>query len=274
VLLANGGEGVDIARPAARLVQEYLSRQQPALSPPSSAPGTSGLLTMAPGVYRPITPSNTLTRPYQELLGLSRVKAGEGKLVMGGHDYFANGLGIFRRDDREAPSLAIVESDGRTYRLSSFNAAVKEPAWRVAIIGLVLTLLALGGVLGVVLSPVWLIAAFRGRLRERGGAGVRFIPVLAFIALLMTFALPFGYLASGAIPEALRLARPGPYAYAIFALSLLYPALALAGLWRASTTRGAGAFVRLHAALLSLAVLAFSAYAAAIGWVGARTWTM
>jgi CubicO group peptidase (beta-lactamase class C family) len=273
VLLANGGEGVDIARPAAQLVQGYLTRSLSPRAAPTAAVDPARLEAAA-GIYRVITPSNALTRPYQEVLGLARVKARQGKLVIGGNEFFPTGEHTFRRADREAPTLAFVESEGRTYKLSAFNTAVKEPWWRVLVIACVLGLLTLAALLGLVMSPVWLIAWLRGRLATRGGAGVRFLPLLAIAALAVTFGLPLAYLTSGAIPEALRLARPGPYSYLILASSLLFPLLAVLGLWRALATDGVGRFVRLYAALTSLAVLAFSAYAASIGWVGARTWAM
>jgi CubicO group peptidase (beta-lactamase class C family) len=273
VLLANGGGGVNIAQPAAQLVQAYLTRKLPHW-PVATAGVDAADLAAAAGVYRSITPSNTLTHPYQEILGLRWVKAGQGRLVVGGHDYFPAGGRVFGRADRETPSFAFVEADGRTYRLQVITAAVKERPWRVAAIAAVLGLLVLGALVGLLMSPIWLVAGLRGRLGARGGAGVRLLPLLAVIALLVTFGLPFGYLVSGAIPEALRLAHPGPYSYAILASSLLFPLLALLGLWRALVAPDVGRIVRLYAALTSLAVLAFSAYAAAIGWLPARTWTM
>src|SRR5262249_22353876 len=74
VLLANGGQGVDIARPAARLVQDYLTRDR-GLHPPPTVSVAAARLEADAGFYRPVTPSNRLTRPYQEVLGLARVKA-------------------------------------------------------------------------------------------------------------------------------------------------------------------------------------------------------
>jgi len=50
--------------------------------------------------------------------------------------------------------------------------------------------------------------------------------------------------------------------------------LAALGLWRALGASGAGVFIRLYAGATSLALLAFSLWAASIGWVGAQTWTM
>ncbi|MEQ1863653.1 MAG: serine hydrolase domain-containing protein [Micropepsaceae bacterium] len=273
VLMANGGDGVDIAQPAAQLVQAYLTRNAQPKNEPTVAVDQAQLEKYA-GVYRAITPSNRFTRPYQEILGLTWVQADLGKLRISGNDFFPTSQHTFRRADREAPTLAFTEDQGETYKISAFNATQKEPWWRVAVIAGVLGFLALGAVIAVLMSPVWLIAWLRGRLADRGGALVRILPLLSVVALIVTFALPLGYLTSGAIPAALQLAQPGPYAYTIFASSILFPLFAALGLWRALTASGVGVFVRLHAMLTSLALLAFCAYAASIGWVGAQTWTM
>ena len=243
VLMANGGDGVDIAQPAAQLVQAYLTRNAQPKNEPTVAVDQAQLEKYA-GVYRAITPSNRFTRPYQEILGLTWVQADLGKLRISGNDFFPTSQHTFRRADREAPTLAFTEDQGETYKISAFNATQKEPWWRVAVIAGVLGFLALGAVIAVLMSPVWLIAWLRGRLADRGGALVRILPLLSVVALIVTFALPLGYLTSGAIPAALQLAQPGPYAYTIFASSILFPLFAALGLWRALRgTKDSAAFV-------------------------------
>ena len=99
VLMANGGEGVDFARPVSRLVQDYLTRDSPSRKAPAVAMDRKALEGHA-GLYRSITPSNTLTRPYQEVLGLRLVRAGDGRLVVGGNDYFPTSEHTFQRRSR------------------------------------------------------------------------------------------------------------------------------------------------------------------------------
>lgn len=273
VVLANGGGGVDIGRPAAQLIQRYLTR--------NLAPKPTPIVTLDPaklnayaGLYRIVTPANTLIQPYQQVLGLRWITASDGKLSMNGTEFLPTSENLFRRSDREAPTAAFVTDAEGTYRFSAFDAAVREPVWRAVIIVATLALLVLGTLSGLVLLPIWLIAWARGRLVDRGGVLVRFLPLLAIAALLATFAMPFAYLSTGAIPDALLLATPGPYAYAIFAFSIAFPLLALLGLWRGIAAQGANIFIRGYAIGTSLAILSFSAYCAAIGWVGAQTWTM
>jgi CubicO group peptidase (beta-lactamase class C family) len=273
VLMANGGEGVDFARPVSRLVQDYLSRGSHHAAAPDGTAARSDLEAYA-GLYRTITPSSALTRPYQEVLALTRVRVGDGKLVIHGRDYLPAGKQAFRREDRDAASLAFAQADGQTYLVSAFSSAVKEPLWRALVIGTVLGLLALGALAGVLMTPVWLVGMARGRLAAKGGALVRFLPLLGLVALVVTFALPLSYLASGSIVAARPLAQPGAYALAILAFSLLWPLLAALGLWRALRGDGAGVGVRLYVGVTSVALLVFAAYAGAIGWIPARTWVM
>jgi len=273
VMLANGGNGVDIGRPAAQLIQSYLTRNLQPNPAPIVAVDHAKLAAYA-GLYRNITPSNTLTQPYQQVLGLRWVTADNGKISMNGTDFFPTSEHTFRRADRDAPTAAFVSDAEGTYRFSAFDAAIKEPTWRAILIVATLALLVLGTVSGLVLLPIWLIALIRGRLADRGGVLVRVLPLLAIGALLTTFALPFSYLGSGAIPDALALATPGPYSYAIFAFSIAFPIFGALGLWRGVVTSDANMFIRGYAVLTSLAVLLFSAYCTAIGWVGAQTWTM
>jgi hypothetical protein len=273
VILANGGNGVDIGRPAAQLIQRYLTRNLEPHPAPIVAVDHAKLATYA-GLYRSITSANTLTQPYQQVLGLRWVTAENGKISLNGTDFFPTSEHTFRRADRDAPTAAFVSDAEGTYRFSAFDAAIKEPIWRATLIVGTLALLVLGTVSGLVLLPIWLIALIRGRLADRGGVLVRVLPLLAIGALLTTFALPFAYLGSGAIPDALALATPGAYSYAIFAFSLAFPLLGALGFWRGIVTSDANLFIRSYAVLTSLAVLLFSVYCAAIGWVGAQTWTM
>ncbi len=273
VLMANGGEGVDFARPVSRLVQAYLTRQSPPKIPATVAIDQKELEGYA-GLYRTVTPSNALTRPFQEVLGLTMVWAGQGKLTISGNDFFPTGAHVFRRADRDTASLAFAEDGGETFKMSAFTSAVKEPLWRAGVIAGVLGLMALGAVIAIMMSPVWLVAWLRGRSSERSGASVRFLPFLAFVAMAVTFALPIAFVASGSIPATRLLAAPGPYSITVLVCSVLFPLLAALGLWHALRADGANVVVRLYAGLTSLALLVFSAYAASIGWVGAQTWTM
>lgn len=273
VIMANGGFGVDIGRRAAHQIQAYLSRGQ-AMRPAPAVQLSEESLHRYAGYYRTVTSSNRLTQPYQEVLSFTRVSVKDGKLVVGGKEYVAVSPTLFRRLDMEAPSLSFAEKDGKLYRITSFGTSVREPAWMAYPSIAVMATIGIGGVVSLVMTPVWLVSAARGRLAGRGGAMVRFLPLLALVALLLTFGLPLVYLTSGSIPSSLLLAVPGPFSYTIMGASIAFPVLALLGLLRAWTASDAGWFARGLAFATSLAVLLFSVYAASIGWVGAQTWTM
>ena len=132
VILANGGEGVDIGSPAAKLVQDYLTRSIPPVFPASVAVSQSEMDKFA-GVYRSVTPSSRFTQPYQELLGLTQVTVEQGKVFIGGKEFLATSEGNFRRFDREVSTVSFVESDGRFYKVGAFGSARKEPVWLVII---------------------------------------------------------------------------------------------------------------------------------------------
>ncbi|HXU29129.1 MAG TPA: serine hydrolase domain-containing protein, partial [Thermoanaerobaculia bacterium] len=161
VLMANGGKGVDFAMPLSHLVEAYLTRGLPPIAVPVAPAGATGenpALERFAGLYRPITYPNALIRPFQEILGLSRVSARGGKLISGGHEFTPVGDHGFQRADRDQPSLAFVEDGGETYKLSALGSARKEPLWGALLIVTTLGLIVLGLLISIVMLPVWLIA--------------------------------------------------------------------------------------------------------------------
>jgi CubicO group peptidase (beta-lactamase class C family) len=273
VLLANGGEGVDFATPAARLVQAYLMRGLKMNPPPTVAVDASTLERYA-GFYRIITPPNTLARPYTEILNIARVRAANGRLTVSGNDFFPVSAHLFRRFDREDPSLAFVEDGGRVYKLGAFNAAVKESLWLIAAMAAVGALCALGAVVGVIMLIPWIYFAMRGRLADRGGLTMRLMPLASIVALGVTLALPLMVLTSASESAVSQLADIGPYSLTVLICSVLFPLFALASLVLAIRNSDARAVVRLYVALSAIGLLAVSGYLASIGWFAARTWTM
>ena len=273
VLMANGGEGVDFASPASRWVQGYLTRQTSPQLAPTVAVDPQQLDRYA-GIYRRVTPNNAFTRPFQELLGLTLVSAEDGKLKIGGKEFLPTSAHLFRRADRDMANVAFVEDAGEIYKVSATGATVCEPWWRAVSIVAVLATLMLGVLIALLMTPVWLLAWARGRLANRGGAALRLAPLAAFMLLAITFVLPFFIFMSNDTAAIRALSVPSGYSLTVLLCSLLYPLLSAIGLWRAIRASKAGGFVRVHAGLTSAALLAFSAYAAGIGWVGARTWLM
>ena len=273
VVLANGGEGVDAKTPISSLMQTYLNRQH-AFAPLPQFPIAQGDLSALAGFYRNVTPAKSLMRPYAEALGFAHVAVGDGRPLIGKHAYFATTARSFRRDDRDNASLAFVQSGGDSYLVSGgLGDRKREPGWRIGVYCVVGAITLLGGVLALCGLPVWLFAAYRKKLAAQGGLTLRILPLLAFATCAGTFVLPFVALTSG-IGMLAKLAEPGMLCMTILACSVAFPLLAAAGLWRALRCRQAGRLIRWYAGLTSSAILALAAYAAAIGWIGLRTWTM
>jgi CubicO group peptidase (beta-lactamase class C family) len=273
VLLANGGEGVDFASATTRLVKSYLVRNTKLATPAVTSVPANALEDYS-GFYRTITPPNRLAEPYTDILAVTRVAARDGHLVVSGNDFLPIGAHSFQRSDRDAPTLGFVEDGDSVYKIGPFNAQQKQPYSRMAVLWIGEALLALGLVFGVVMSPFWVIAVFRGRLKQRGGAAVRFVPLLGYAALIATFAMPIAQLGTNGSKALHRLADIGPYSLAIFACSLLFPLCAALGIWLAFRKIEAGRLIRIYAAVASVGLAAAALYAARIGWVGAMTWNM
>lgn len=273
VVLANGGEGVDLKTPVTRLIQAYLSRNDRS-TPPPAFPVAEHELDALAGFYRNVTPAKDLMRPYAQLLGYSRVSVSNGKLSIGGREYLATGPHTWRRADRDQASLAFAQLDGETYLLSGgFGDRKKEPAWHIAVYAVIGGLVLLGGAGALLAIPFWTVAAFRKKLHAKGGWAIRLLPLLAVASCVAAFALPLFALESG-IALMGRLAQPGALSLAIFACSVLFPVLAASGLWQALRNKTAGRVVRWYAGSTSLSMLAVAVYAMNIGWIGLRTWTM
>jgi CubicO group peptidase (beta-lactamase class C family) len=279
VLMANGGrsDGANFGTPMAALVEGYLTRGLTMTPPPAVAvPGTE--LEKYAGIYRVVTPPNNLVKPFVDLLGFSRVSAAHGKItivsLIGGADYVPVAPHVFRRTDREQPSVAFEEEDGRVYKIAFLNAAEKQPLWLAGLVALIAAVLVLGTAGGIIGLVVWAVASFRGRLHARGGWMVRIAPLLSVLALLVTAALVVRVIAGSNTSAFTQLATVGPYSLTIFATSLLYPLFALWGLWLTYRRIDASLAVRLYAGAMSAAMLALSAYMLPIGWIGLRSWTM
>ncbi|MBI1328695.1 MAG: serine hydrolase [Alphaproteobacteria bacterium] len=273
VLMSNGGEGVDFTSPATQLVKAYLTRNDTFVAPPA-AKISSDVLARYAGLYRSITPANTLSQPYTDILGITRVKAEGDHLVISGNGFYPVNAHSFRRADRDAPTLGFVEKDGAVYKIGPFNAQQKASLAWLGTVGLTLTLIIVALVLSVVMTPVWLVSWLRGRLAMRGGAAMRFLPVLGVAAFALTFLLPVMAISTPGMQAVHKLADAGPYALTIFLCSLAYPVLALAGLVLAWRNSNASTFARIHATIAAAGLLIAAGYAASIGWLPAMIWNM
>ncbi len=273
VLMANGGDGVDFAGPAAHLVQSWLTRGQP-LRPQPTIELSDAALQKYAGYYRSITPPNDLLRPYAQMFGVSSVAVGKGKLVVSGKDYLPTGQHSFRRADRSESTLAFVEHEGQIYKINATSAQQKAGLSYMIRLWATGAILVLGLLVGIVMLIPWAIASRRGRLAASGGLLYRLLPLVAIGALGATLALPLLAFSDSGGTSVQQLAGIGPYSLSILIGSLLYPLLALLGMVLSVRNRTSPPFIRAYVGLSSLALLGVAAYAASIDWLPLRTWAM
>jgi hypothetical protein len=200
--MANGGEGVDFASPASQHVRAYLTRNTPLKPPPTFA--VEANLDRHAGIYRR-SASEPAARPLRGNPG-PRSRVGGRRASRGQRERFLP----HRRAQLPAVVAtsrpAFLEHRGEVYRIGPFNAARKEPLWRVALIATVGVAIVGSILVSLLLTPVWILAAVRGRLANRGGAAVRLLPASALIAATLTFGLPIAALSSSGMTGVHRLA--------------------------------------------------------------------
>jgi len=276
-LLANGGEGVDFNSAATQLVKAYLLRNSK-FEAPAAAHLPAEQLPRYAGFYRTINPPNRLIQPLADItdfLGPPHVTAVADHLELGGRHLIPVGPHSFRRADRDVPTVGFVDEGGDVYKIGPFNAQVQVSAWHMITPWLVCGVLLIAVVLSVVMLPLWLVAWPRGRLKQRGGAAVRFVPMVGLAALLATFGMPLVQLGSNSIRGLHRLADVGPYSLTIFLCSIVFPLCGGLGLWLAWRRGGdVGRFAKVYATLAGFGLLSSAVYALTIGWLGAMTWRM
>ena len=275
VLMANGGEGVDFATPISRMVQSYLTRNARMKPAPTIQLDDAALQDYA-GFYRIVTPPNALLRPYVDILNITHVRVRNGRLVVAGiggsADFYPVSRQLFRRFDREDPGLAFVRADGHLYKISPFNAAVKESVWIVAVIVLTIALCLVGTLTGVAMLLPWLYFAWRRRLANRGGLIMRLMPLSEATFFALTLALPLTTLSGPT--SAHEVADISPLSLTVLIASVLLPLSAVAGVVLALRNGSASTAIRTYVGLTSAAFLVVSCYLAFIGWFAVRTWAM
>lgn len=171
-------------------------------------------------------------------------------------------------DDHHADGALAVDADGRRVFVTDDNVFVQRP-WAVAVLPLyavTAALLLLAS--SLLLAPLWLWRAARGRYRGRAH-GRRFWPLLAALALAAClFAL------SRLTLPALTLGAPTLAMWTICVGSLLFAGAGLLGTVHGLRrwTAGGSRWLRLHALAGSLGVLVISAWLAQAGLLGLRLW--
>lgn len=171
-------------------------------------------------------------------------------------------------DDRHADGVLTRDADGRRVFVTDDNVFVQRP-WAVAVLPLYAITAALLLLLSsLLLAPLWLWRALRGRYRGRwhGRRGWPLLAALALAACLLA-------LSQLSLPQLTR-GLPDLTLWTIAIGTVVFALAGAAGLvqglrrWRAGGSR----WLRLHALATSLGVLAISGWLAQAGLLGVRLW--
>jgi hypothetical protein len=180
------------------------------------------------------------------------------------------GNNVFRKPDAAAPNMVLVETaDGvRMYTTTGANRLV--PQWELWTKVAAMGVFALSLGLALMHAVVWIPSAFMGRLAERGGVSIRFLP---FLAVAAAAGLPLSVLMLLSSGDFMTLGTPSAPAQGVYALSIAAPALAGLALLRAfMSSEDANILVRGLAWACALSAAMACAYFWVYGWIALKLW--
>lgn len=256
----------------AEIVRNYLTRKAPKSEPPKPVPVEGGLERLT-GTYQVISVRQPFGEAFDALLQPPTIAAEGDTLVIDGKKFTHVGGFLFQREDRTVPTLAF-DLSGPVPRMIGNVAAQRVPqsvlyqrsGWTLAF--------SILSVFAVLHLFYWIYGALRGRLRARGGVGLRLMPLLALgsiwslvTALTMVSALDTAVL----LPA---LGSQSVWALSLFVTSLSIPVFGFLSFWRGLTAGyGAPAWIRLYSMAAGIVTLIAAYYLYGYGWIGIMTWS-
>jgi CubicO group peptidase (beta-lactamase class C family) len=255
----------------AEIVRNYLTRNAPKAPEPKEVPIEGGIERLT-GTYQVIAVRQPFGEPFDALLQPPTISAEGSKLVIDDKKFTHVGGMRFQREDRTVPTLAFDVSRPEPRLIGNIAAQrvsqsvlYQRSAWTFAF-----------GVLSVFAALhlfYWIYGALRGRLRARGGAGLRLLPLMAVGSI---WALGTVLTMVSALDTAVLLPALGSqsvWSLSLFAASLAIPVLGFLSFWRGLTAGyGAPAWIRLYAMAAGIVTLSAALYLNAYGWIGIMTW--
>ena len=274
----NGGAFEKIGK----AVRAYVTRnlQKPAVPPVAALP--TNAIAYA-GWYEPDSTRVEMTRFLERLLGVIRVRVGEGKLVVSSMNernqvFVPVAGGQFRRIRDKEPSdpvpmvaLLAPNAEGRFLQIYGGTVTMKRiPGW-LALAEIVLTgWFALAVATVLVYAPFWLLGGLSKKRRRPAERGIRWWPLVAVLSV-GAIVLVFSLASEDLIPRMGNLTR---WSFSFFLATLLYGVASVGGaiaLWRAPKQEVRDG-VRLLSTVVILGLLIAAAYLAYWGIIGLRTW--
>lgn len=254
---------------AADIVRGYLERNAPEPSAVDK-PVAPANLERFTGQYQSIAPRQAILAAIIGLTQWQGASAAGDAFSFNGIKRVHLGNNVFRKPDAAAPNMVLVETaDGvRMYTTTGANRLV--PQWELWTKVAAMGVFALSLGLALMHAVVWIPSAFMGRLAERGGVSIRFLP---FLAVAAAAGLPLSVLMLLSSGDFMTLGTPSAPAQGVYALSIAAPALAGLALLRAfMSSEDANILVRGLAWACALSAAMACAYFWVYGWIALKLW--
>jgi hypothetical protein len=281
-VMINSGNGKALHQ-IAKLVRQYVIRD---LTPPALPPATSvptELRRHYGGYYQAISPRTQWLYGFERLIYIERLA-----FTADGLSTTSYGLGhqrwvpvsdrLFRKEDQSVATLALLpDADGEILIQFHWTTLKKVSALRfwAQIVGIALvSVLTLSSLL---FAPIWGLRKLLGKLPNPGPLGVRVLPLLS-VVLLMVFD---GLLASalfgmiiGFVTDVSALGAPSLLTVGIMLSSIAFPLAAAASLFILFRERRApmNRIAYWHSAFVAAAMTAVAVYYGYWGLIGLRLW--
>jgi CubicO group peptidase (beta-lactamase class C family) len=277
--MINAADGKAFER-IGRLVRDYLTQDQPQPQPPPVVP-ISQLARDRAGWYRPDNPRVEKVRFLERILGLVRVTATDSGLILrplvGDARHFVPVSDrLFRQPSAPVATLALIDDphNGRDDAVEWMGYLLPvslHRAWTPAVWAeLGVTALFAAAIASTILfALVWIPRWLFGKLAGVPKRSVRVWPLLATITLLVWV----GVVMLSMEDAIAVLGNPTPWAWTLTIASLLFPLLAVIGLFKARGAVEVNRFVRWHAIVASAVFVMVAVYLTWFGVVGWRSWS-
>jgi CubicO group peptidase (beta-lactamase class C family) len=250
-------------------IRSYLERNVPEPKA-SSVPVAPADLEQFSGYYQSVTPRQQLLAVIESIFGWQTSKAVNGELEFNGTRRVHVGSNMFQKADKAAPNIIFVRNGDDVMMFTATGADRKVPMPEIIGKAAMAGIYVLALVLSALYMLIWIPSAFLGRLGERGGVMLRFLPWLAMVSTIAVAGIVVVGLSGAGLDQ---LGRPSPIGWTLYGATLAVPALgALATLRAVMGAPDANLFARGMAWLASIATLTFAGYLFAYGWIGMKIW--
>lgn len=260
-------------------IRAYLTRSLTKAAVPAAGPLPANAADYA-GFYLPAAPRNEMTHFLSNLLGMSRIRFADGKLLqtsLGQLDqpFIPVSGSQFRylpkKGAAEPVATAMLLKPNAEGRFVFLGGVMKRLPTAFAILRICLTIWFLLTVIAIVVyAPFWIIGGCFRKRRRPAERAMRLWPLIAALSLV-AFVVLFMVSGNDAIA---RLGNLTVYSFGLFLTTVLFALASLASaisLWLARRQEIRG-FVRWFSILVTTGLLIATAYLAYWGVIGIRTW--